>query len=178
MQWAQQFVPTEWLALVDRPIEVHVGNRGWYDPDTGRASIADLGGDVDGVPAYGKSALHELLHHLAEQVPDLWAAQWTYHWQRTSAGSPGARSRRGDNARRSLADMRPGHDHTRDEVTRPDGYPDPYMGREYRDERSWELASMAWESLFAGSRYLDDDLRHWVLGLLAWRAQAGAGEEG
>ncbi|HET9656129.1 MAG TPA: hypothetical protein VFP72_12290, partial [Kineosporiaceae bacterium] len=167
--------PREWIATAaGKPIDVRVGARGWYHPETGRMSLADLGEAVDGAGPLGKSALHELWHHLESVIPDLVAAEWAYHWWRTSSGDVGGRRRDGRNGLRSLADLLPGLGYGRGELTREDGFADPFVGREYVDQGMWEIGAMAVESLFAGSSYLDPDLREWIMGVLGHLLAEGA----
>lgn len=166
LRWAEQHLPTDWLAaLAGHGFTAADGDRGWFDPATGKKWIADLGTPVDGAPGGGGSALHEVWHHLQTVMPEVSAAEWAYLWARTSRGDVGARRRE---SQRRLSDLFPGRGHGADEVTREDSFADAYLGREYPGTGMFEVGPMGIESLLAGSPYLDDDLRGFVLGLLMW----------
>ena len=169
LRWAEQYMPTDWLrAVAQQPIHVTAADRGSYEQDTGHMAVADLGPEqVTGAGRYGASALHELAHHLEHHLPDLRAAQWAYHWARTSTGLVGSRVREGRNARVSIADLFPGRGHDPSEVTREDWWLNAYIGREYDDLDAWEIFAMGVEALFGGADWLDDDMRKFLLGMLA-----------
>ncbi|MFB7890268.1 helicase-related protein [Cellulosimicrobium cellulans] len=167
VRWAAQFYPTDWLRAVgEQGITVKVGDRGEYDANTRTMTLANMGA-APGGNAYTRNALHELAHVFEDAIPDVGRAQWTYHYDRTSEGDVGHRRRTGMNSRALLVDLVPGGGHDPSEVARADSYPDPYIGREYGSMTHFEILSMAMESIFGGSEYLDQSMRQFVLGLIA-----------
>jgi hypothetical protein len=137
---AAQYVPREWLAdRASRFMTAVSGDAGAYDADSGTATIADLG---DGGRA---TAAHALLAHLQRNYPDLLAAQEAFGFTRTHTGRPGARRSTLDVL---LARLFGGQ---ADQVT---------------DE---QIAARGLATMFSGDWYRDDDLRAFLLGLLATR---------
>lgn len=166
VRWAESFLPTDWLAQASGLLHVRAGDRGAYDPTSGDLTVADLGGDGRPTDGWGASALHGLGHHLQHSIPELARAEAAYHFTRTSEGPVGGRRRTGRNLAALLAELFPGRGAAPGQYTREDSWPDAWTGLEPADGRSWEVLPMALESLFAGSWYLDDDLRKFLLGVL------------
>jgi hypothetical protein len=75
-------------------------------------------------------------------------------WARTSTGDIGERQRK----RTGTTDGQPVY---------ADEFPESYSGKEYPGSKNRELFTTTMESLMAGSLYMDEDMRRWVLGLLA-----------
>lgn len=135
-----QFVPRDWLSPTEaRFISARGGDAGGYDPGSSTATVADLGDDGR------RTAAHALLAHLQQHYPDLLAAQEAFHFTRTHEGRVGARRRTALD--RLLARL----------FSSDDGQGD-----------SSDLVALGLASLFSGE-YADDDLRAFLLGLLATR---------
>ncbi|WP_167162967.1 helicase-related protein [Streptomyces sp. MBT27] len=136
----QRFIPRDWLAPADRRfLTARTSDRGGYDAPSRTVSVADLGDNGLG------SAIYALLMHLQEAQPDITAAQEIYRFARTHTGRIGAR-------RRSDIDMLLAR------LFGPAG-----------DGRPDVAVPQALQSLFAGDWFEDDDLRAFLLGLLATR---------
>ncbi|MFC8645065.1 hypothetical protein ACFUC2_30545, partial [[Kitasatospora] papulosa] len=136
-----QFVPRDWLSPTEaRFIGAHRGDAGGYDPASRIATVADLGDDGR------RTAAHALLAHLQQYYPDLLAAQEAFHFTRTHDGRVGARRRT------SL---------------------DRLLARLFRSStdqgETGDLVPLGLATLFDGEWYEDDDLRAFLLGLLATR---------
>ncbi|MGA5411579.1 UvrD-helicase domain-containing protein [Streptomyces lavendulocolor] len=136
-----QFVPRDWLSPTEaRFIAARSGDAGGYDPDSRTATVADLGDDGR------RTAAHALLAHLQQHYPDLLAAQEAFHFTRTHTGRVGARRRT------SL---------------------DRLLARLFRNDdgrgETGDLVPLGLGTLFDGEWYEDDDLRAFLLGLLATR---------
>ncbi|WP_330335729.1 DEAD/DEAH box helicase family protein (plasmid) [Streptomyces sp. NBC_00536] len=136
-----QFIPRDWLSPTEaRFIGARSGDAGGYDPDSRIATVADLG---DGGR---RAAAHALLAHLQQHYPDLLAAQEAFHFTRTHSGRTGARRRTSLDA--LLARL--------------------FRGRTEQGGTG-DLVALGLGTLFSGSWYEDDDLRAFLLGLLATR---------
>ena len=138
---AARYVPRDWLADRNaRFLTAVSGDEGGYDPDNGIARVADLG---DGGLS---TAAFALAQHLQQHAPDLQAAQEAFAFSRTHTGRPGAR--------RSAVDVL---------LSRLFG------GRAGEPVIDHEIAARALAEMFSGDWYRDDDLRAFLLGLLATR---------
>ncbi|MER7937923.1 MULTISPECIES: UvrD-helicase domain-containing protein [unclassified Streptomyces] len=139
---ASQYVPADWLTgLAARPVMAVDGSEGEYDADSATATVADLGDGGLG------TAAHALFMHLQQSAPDLLAAQEAFAFARTHTGRPGARRSAIDALMARL-----------------------FGGREDQvSKRERELAARALATMFTGDWYRDDDLRAFLLGLLATR---------
>ncbi|MFJ4342713.1 hypothetical protein, partial [Streptomyces sp. NPDC088915] len=136
----QQFIPRDWLAPASgRMITARRGEAGGYDAHSRTATIADLGDDSRA------TAINALLTHLQRSNPDVLAAQEAYHFTRTHRGRVGAR-------RTTL---------------------DALLARLFHDQASTgdpdAIVPLGLATLFSGEWYLSDDLRAFLLGLLATR---------
>lgn len=169
-RWALQHFPTDWIRAASANGEwtVKIGRRGEVDPESRTITLADLG-EGEGAPGgpLGRNALHELTHVFEAVVPELGSAQRAYHFDRTSTGRVGNRTREGANALRPLREIDPTAGHHYGENTRVDDYPHPYMGREYEDMGHFEIMSMLMESLFGGAQHVTPQMRQFALGVLA-----------
>ncbi|MFC8537992.1 UvrD-helicase domain-containing protein [Streptomyces sp. NPDC057249] len=136
-----QFVPRDWLSPTEaRFIGARTGEAGGYDPASRIATVADLG------DAGRRTAAHALLAHLQQHYPDVLAAQQAFHFTRTRTGRVGAR-------RRTPLDM--------------------LLARLFRNgtdqDTNRDLVPLGIAAMFDGDWYEDDDLRAFLLGLLATR---------
>ncbi|GHG80284.1 hypothetical protein GCM10018779_61740 [Streptomyces griseocarneus] len=135
----QRLIPRDWLAIPDgRRLTAVTGEAGRYEPDTGRATVADLGDAGVG------TAAHALAQHLAGHLPDLDAAQRAFWFTRTHTGRPGARTLHHSALGRLLDQQQ----------TQTD---------------TGESLARSLQAMFTGDWYEDDDLRSFLLGLLATR---------
>ncbi|MFK0295636.1 helicase-related protein [Streptomyces sp. NPDC090442] len=135
----QQLIPRDWLAPADRRF-VTARTSATGGYDSGNQTVA-----VADLGDGGRgTALHALLMHLQQAQPDLTAAQEIYRFTRTHAGRIGARHSAIDEL---LAQL----------------FSDGEGGR------ADLILPRALKSLFDGDWYKDDDLRAFVLGLLATR---------
>ncbi|MER5301319.1 hypothetical protein ABT039_17855 [Streptomyces lasiicapitis] len=135
----QRLIPRDWLATPEgRRLTAVEGDVGRYEPEVGRATVADLGDAGLG------TAAHALAQHLVAHMPDLDAAQRTFWFSRTHTGRPGARRLDDSALGRLLAQQQTQRD-TGDSLAR------------------------SLQAMFTGDWYEDDDLRAFLLGLLATR---------
>ncbi|MER7759452.1 SNF2-related protein [Streptomyces sp. NPDC097619] len=136
-----EFLPRDWIAAVDdQALTALTGTEGGYRAPHRTATVADL---ADGGR---RTAAYALLAHLQQHHPDLLAAQEAFHFTRTHRGRVGARRR---------TDL----DRLLDRL---------FGGRTVREDTGG-IVPMGWASLFSGDWYKDDDLRAFLLGLLATR---------
>lgn len=111
---------------------------------------------------------HELVHQIEEARPQLKIAEWTFYQRRTrSDGFDGQQEEL-----QSLRLLDPRGEYYDHELTRPDHFPHPYLGKQYGEEAdsSFELLSFGIEDLIAANLATlrdDVDLRHFVYGALA-----------
>ncbi|MFF0754392.1 UvrD-helicase domain-containing protein [Streptomyces sp. NPDC004267] len=137
-----QFVPRDWLSPTEsRFIGARSGDAGAYDAGSRIATVADLGDEGR------RTAAHALLAHLQQHYPDLLAAQEAFHFTRTHSGRVGARRR--TSLDRLLAKL----------------FRNSSTGR----GENGDLVPLGLATLFSGDWYRDDDLRAFLLGLLATR---------
>ncbi|MEV7011662.1 hypothetical protein [Streptosporangium sp. NPDC051022] len=191
LRYVEQALPADWLAVARAlgPVEVVSGNgRHVHDPETGRYQIglpADRAAEISqrdgalvsvpvpssqpgGVPKASVAA-HELGHHMEAAVPGLVAAERLMHFDRTSFGRTGDRTR---------SDPVTGTDRGADFEAYPGDFPHPYTGRVYRDGEAYEVFTSVLESLAGGRDNADDDMRHWGLGVLALLGTTPEGPRG
>ncbi|WP_435059851.1 hypothetical protein [Streptomyces sp. bgisy060] len=135
----QRVLPRQWLTAPDvRRLTAADGDAGRYEPDAGRATIADLGDEGTG------TAAHALAQHLATHMPDLEAAQIMYWFTRTHSGRPGARTR----DRSALSRI---------------------LNQQQTQTATGDTLARSMQAMFTGDWYEDDDLRRFLLGLMATR---------
>lgn len=170
MRHAELFYPQAWLDRI--PGELHlVGvDRGFAYGDV--VALSDDGGRriIASAPRADRVAIHELGHHMEQNVPGMRMLEWLQQWHRTtdagvvkSGPNKGHRRRTGDNGMAGMSGL------PASERARADKYANPYTGKEYAGgtpASSWELFTTSAESLFAGSAYTDADLEAWALGVL------------
>lgn len=170
LSWASSFYPTDWVDKARRvPVTIGRGQRrGHYNPGSRTIVLSKRGGKTsiegDKDTNYGV-AIHELGHHMESMVPGLADAQWAFLWQRTSEGPPENRLRERQSHIAGAG---------RSEYGYKDDFSSHYSGKTYGRglsdvdaEENYELFTTGIESLFAGSDYMDDDYRRWILGVLA-----------
>lgn len=181
MRWAEKSYPASWLSKArDRGQRYASGTspdgtdpnpayrlgtvqRGHYQDSKREIRLSKGTERVTGAGEYGGVAVHELGHAMEQAVPGLLALEHSYLWSRTSSGDVGSR------AREKKKMIYPGEHGYRDD------FPEHYTGKDYGtpdqslegSHVAFELLTTAAESLFAGSPYLDDGLRQWLLGVLA-----------
>ncbi|MEV0487374.1 helicase-related protein [Streptomyces sp. NPDC050508] len=134
-----QFVPRDWLTPTESRF-LAARNGDAGGYDGRTATVADLG------DAGRRTAANALLAHLQRNYPDLTAAQEAFHFSRTHRGRTGAR-------RRTALDV--------------------LLGRLFRNLATQgtpdDIVPLGLATLFSGDWYEDDDLRAFLLGLLATR---------
>ncbi|MFB8026005.1 MULTISPECIES: UvrD-helicase domain-containing protein [unclassified Streptomyces] len=136
-----QFIPRDWLSPTEsRFLAAQGGDAGGYDPAGRIATVADLG------DAGRRTAAHALLAHLQQHYPDLLAAQEAFHFARTHRGRTGARRQ-----------------------TPLDALLARLFGNRPAQESEDGIVPFGLATLFSGDWYEDDDLRAFLLGLLATR---------
>ncbi|MEU5181135.1 UvrD-helicase domain-containing protein [Streptomyces longwoodensis] len=137
---AARYLPRDWLAdSATRPLTAVSGDAGAYDEGSGGATVADLGDGGLG------AAAHALARHLQRHYPDLLAAQEVYGFTRTHTGRPGAR--------RSALDL----------------LLERLFGGRADQVANDQIVARGLATMFSGDWYRDDDLRAFLLGLLATR---------
>ncbi|MFD4795001.1 hypothetical protein [Streptomyces anulatus] len=136
----QRLVPRSWLTDAPvRRVTAVNGDAGRYEPQGQRITVADLADDGLG------TAGHALAQHLAQHLGDLDAAQRAFWFTQTHTGRPGARRMRQTALGRLLS---------RQQRTQPE---------------TGDTLARSVQSMFNGDWYQDDDLRQFLLGLLATR---------
>ncbi|MFI1012653.1 hypothetical protein [Streptomyces sp. NPDC020965] len=135
----QQLIPRDWLATP------HGRRLTAVDGDAGRYEPEVQRATVADLDDAGVgTAAHALAQHLATHIPDLASAQRAFWFTRTHTGRPGARTLDHSALERLLAQQQTQTD-TGDSLGR------------------------SLQAMFAGDWYEDDDLRAFLLGLLATR---------
>jgi hypothetical protein len=157
MRWAEENYPTDWLeqSKAKQPrVRLEQTSRGYNRGGFEIRLSGDEGQQVSDAPKMGRVATHELGHSMEGHVPGLRAAEEAYLWARSGTGEIGSR--------------------TRNRTGKVDGYPIygnwplSYSGKAYESaSKNYEILTTGMESLLAGSGYLDDDFRQWLLGTLA-----------
>jgi hypothetical protein len=174
MRTAENVLPADWLNSIRdhvrtsyRRSRIGLGPlaRGHADY-RGNIRLTERGEPrFDGDPGRGRVAVHELSHFAERAVPGILEAESAWLWSRTSTGGVN------DREREALINMNGnGGDSTqfgyRDDFRR--GYTGvDYSRSEGHSQEAYEILTTGVESLFAGSDYLDDDQRRWLLGALA-----------
>lgn len=154
--WLERGRKTPLRAVTDAESgEVDPGNLAF-----GRAHYNSHGNILVTYRDNARVATHELTHMMETKVPGLPAAQWAYWAIRNSeAGPGGAREWSTKGAVTRMADAVPGSNYDSSEVTRPDTFAHPYVGKFYGQAgpqaSHWEVASMGSEALVSGT-----DRRH------------------
>lgn len=174
MRSAEDVLPADWLTSIRDSLSARYGRErmGIARVDRGHADfrgnirLSGWGERFTGDPGSGWVAVHEMGHYAERHVPGLMAAEEAFLWSRTSTGAVGSRQRD------TLENMR-GRGGDASQFGFPDDFPLGYTGVDYMRHtgqgrvESYEVVSTGLESLFAGSNYLDDDFRQFLLGTLA-----------
>lgn len=174
MRQAEDVYPTEWLEALRADLPNRYGGRTAIGLGPLQRGHADWAGNIrlsqsspgfEGDNGTGGVAVHELGHLMERSTPGLLAAQEAFLWSRTSTGEVGSRQRE----RVTRISGR--------EVGYKDEFASHYTGRSYAAQtstmgvgtahESYEVFTTGIESLYAGSEYLDDDFRAFMLGVLA-----------
>ncbi|MFB6630016.1 hypothetical protein ACFCWY_08980 [Streptomyces sp. NPDC056362] len=136
----QRLLPRKWFNIsVGRGLTATNGTQGRYEPDGQRITVADLADGGLGTAGHG------LAQHLARNLEDLDVAQRFYWFSRTHTGRPGARR------------MRP-------------SALDRLLRRQQQTQReTGDTLARSLQAMFSGDWYQDDDLRAFLLGLMATR---------
>ncbi|MGW7090089.1 helicase-related protein [Streptomyces sp. NPDC054871] len=134
-----RFIPRDWLTPTESRF-LAARNGTAGDYDGRTATVADLG------DAGRRTAANALLTHLQRNYPDLVAAQEAFHFSRTHRGRTGAR-------RRTSLDVLLGR----------------LFGNRATQGTADDIVPLGLADMFSGDWYKDDDLRGFLLGLLATR---------
>jgi hypothetical protein len=175
MRTAENVLPDEWVAAVRGQLRgeyrrTHMGvgtaRRGFADY-RGNVRLSTSGGPrFEGDNGLGRVAVHELGHFVERAVPGMLAAEEAFLWSRTSTGEVGSRERE-----RPVSMRGRGGDSS--QYGYLDEFPEAYSGVDYQRSsgggahEAYEVLTTGLESVFAGSGYLDDDYRRFMLGVLA-----------
>ncbi|MFD9190403.1 hypothetical protein ACFWCA_19495 [Streptomyces phaeochromogenes] len=136
----QRLVPRAWLTAPEsRRLTAVNGDQGRYEPDGQRITVADLADEGMGTAGYA------LAQHFARHLGDLDAAQRAFWFSRTHTGRPGARRMQPSALDRLLRRWQQTQPETGDSLAR------------------------SVQAMFSGDWYQDDDLRAFLLGLMATR---------
>lgn len=151
---ATRHVPREWIDADRRQpaLRLQAYGRGYYQHNDWKT-----GGALISTPESNSVMLHELGHWTEYRQPAVRTASETFYEYRT----------RGEELVQ-LSKLRPGHGYRRDEKARPDGFADPYVGKDYRG-RTYETLTMGLEGVFYGKHgIVDRDPEHarWTVGVL------------
>lgn len=163
MEFAEAGYPTDWLNMVksDGPYKLGLSNRGFHNDYYRVIVLSPESVKLTGAPEMGRVADHELGHGMEARIPGLLAAEEAFLWSRTSTGKIGSRKR---TAKTTI------YAGTKEEGYRDD-FVEHYTGKDYLLRNgafgAGEVFTTGKESLTAGSEYLDDDMRQWMLGVLA-----------
>lgn len=106
---------------------------------------------------FGEVAVHEVGHGMERAIPGLIAAENALMWSRTATGEIGRRKR--PQAEQIYAGS--------EEYGWRDDFRSHYTGKNY-DGRNFEIFTTGIQELLGGGGgYLDKDMNHWILGVLA-----------
>ncbi|GAB2467805.1 hypothetical protein GCM10027187_39960 [Streptosporangium sandarakinum] len=161
MRRVEDVYPADWVAMLDDhgPVRLAIAQPNLMG-GSGRAGYSNSAHTVVmpdvNVDEQFRQGVHELGHAFQHRLPGLKEAERAFLWERTSTGSVGHRER--PELKQVGANFR--------EVGYDGGFPAAYSGRVY-EAGNGEIFTTGMESLMAGSNYLDDDMRAWLLGVLA-----------
>lgn len=147
-----------WMQNARVPIRATQKNRAFYDPTGGK----DIFGAVK-LPKGSRNSgtvIHEMGHALERNHPEVHRAAMEF-WERRTSGE--GLKRMGDVT---------GKTHFRpDEVTKPDGFFDAYVGKRYPGDRHSEVVSMGLEKMYDDPvDFWEQDSEHFSL---IWRIMHG-----
>ena len=151
---AQEFYPREWVnesitRSIDSPIKAKKTTRAYFR----NGKIPEIS-----VSASPTSALHEMGHRFESRIPDIVRLEKEFFDRRT-----------GGQKSIKLRQLTGNRGYRPDEVTKPDKFLNPYIGKHYTGDKYFEILSMGVERL-AGAKYnqgVDDDFDSFIIGLLA-----------
>jgi len=141
-------VPTDWIETSNGISTMKYGNtsgRAYYSHYDDKLTVNNQSG----------VATHEFMHRVEKVVPGVGELERIFLERRTTG-----------EVAQPLRDLVPGSRYARDEVAKPDKFPDPYVGKIYGTQNSYEIMSMGVQSLYNGST-IDDDYANFLLGVLA-----------
>ena len=175
MRFAESSFPADWLAALARggSFKLARTTRGNHRQGERSMRLNPEWEPFDGAPRMAQVATHELGHTMEYTVPGLLNAEMAYLWSRTATGEVGARQQ--ERKRGLVTISKKGKvGRSRVEAAFEDQFPDVYTGKTYNGDtfgpggaQAAELVSTGVESLMAGAKYLDDDFRQWLFGVLA-----------
>ena len=157
MRGAEDVYPTDWLQrFKDRTggrYNLKSVKRGHFKEGI-EVALSTKAVKMEGGSNKDDVAVHELGHAMEWVVPGLVAAEAALLWARTSEGPVGSRTRQKQSAI------------YKGEYGYKDDFPEHYTGKDYGG-KFYEVFTTSVESVFAGSSYTDENLRHWLLGTMA-----------
>lgn len=167
LEEAAAFFPRDWIIRGRlNPIKPRFtkNGRGYHRGGSTESDLVVSGGDRSKIktdPDGFATAIHELGHHLEHVDPRIRALEWAFYQRRTRAAGYGIQER-------EFAFPR-GSGYGRHETYRKDGFLESYMGKTYGNgpRSSYEVFTMGLESIWTGSYELDQEMREFILGLLA-----------
>lgn len=151
---AYEYYPTDWIerSMAHGTIKTKKVKRGYYNHRDGEIALSNRVGVKNAL----RTAIHELAHRQEYLSPDILKAEKEFYEHRT----------KGESLVR-LKDVT-GVNYSNAEVTRVDNFLDPYMGKEYPDNRAYELLTMGMDTLYAEPLKLakDAEMLEWVVEML------------
>ena len=127
-------------------------------PEGQRAKYSDYETTIRVCPSDGANTIvHELGHYLEYRVPGVFEKVTEFYNKRTAGQTT-----------QTMASLMPGRGYKLEEVSRPDSFIHPYMGKQYEDGHG-EILSMGLEMLYrdpAGFAGKDPEYFNFILGLL------------
>ena len=149
---AYSYYPRKWVNESIRAGKIHVKSvkRGYYDGET----IA-LSGDGDYETF--RTSVHELGHRMEDAILRILEQEKAFYARRTDGESLVW-----------LGEITGNPNYRKGEMTRPDKFLNPYMGKDYHGT-AYELVSMGFELAYTDTIKLldDEDMAEWILGMLA-----------
>lgn len=129
---AARYIPGEWIRAIDDahgPVTIRraTGKRGYYNP---QAETIVTGGELS-------TMHHEYAHRMEARLPQISVATKAFLERRTTLPDGSREREQRINGKR-------------DELTRPDGFTDIYIGKDYPATSSTEVFSTGTEALFTG----------------------------
>lgn len=151
---AYEYYPTDWIkrSTAHGAIKTKKVKRGYYSHSDGEIALSNRVGIKNSL----RTAIHELAHRQEYISPDILKAEKEFYEYRT----------KGESLVR-LKDVT-GMNYSNAEVTRVDNFLNPYMGKEYPDNRAYELLTMGMDTLYAEPLKLAEDVEmfEWVVEML------------
>lgn len=149
---AYSYYPRKWVNESIRAGKIHIKSvkRGYYDGET----IA-LSGDGDYETF--RTCVHELGHRMEDVILRILEQEKAFYDRRTDGESLVW-----------LGEITGNPNYRKSEMTRPDKFLNPYMGKDYHGT-AYELVSMGVELAYTDTVKLldDEDMAEWIFGMLA-----------